>query len=67
MRRLIILTLTDDERAALEKGFRHGASHASRTHCRMILLKADRLPSSQIALRAECFHGGKLGAAENNQ
>lgn len=49
MSRLIILTLTDDERVALEKGFRHGTSHAFRTRCRMILLKADRLPSSQIA------------------
>ena len=49
MSRLIIVTLTDAERAALEKCFRHGASHAFRTRCRMILLKANRLPSSQIA------------------
>ena len=49
MSRLIIITLTNDERAALEKGFRHGPSHAFRTRCRMILLKADRLPSRQIA------------------
>ncbi len=48
MSRLIIVTLTDEERTALEKGFRHGKSHAFRTRCRMILLKADRLPSSQI-------------------
>lgn len=54
MSRLIILTLTDDERAALEKGFRHGDSHAFRTRCRIILLKAGRLPSSQIAPLVDC-------------
>ena len=54
MSRLIILTLTDEERAALEKGARHGTSHAFRTRCRMILLKADRLPSAQVAERVGC-------------
>lgn len=54
MSRLIILTLTDDERAALEKGYRHGTSHAFRTRCRIILLKADRLPSSRIAPQVDC-------------
>lgn len=54
MSRLIILTLTDEERAALEKGSRHGTSHAFRTRCRMILLKAERLPSSQIAPQVGC-------------
>ena len=54
MSRLIILTLTDEERAALEKGSRHGTSHAFRTRCRMILLKADRLPSAQVAERVGC-------------
>ncbi len=54
MSRLIILTLTDEERTALEKGFRHGRSHAFRTRCRMILLKADRLPSRQIAPQVGC-------------
>ncbi len=54
MSRLIIVTLTDDQRAALEKGFRHGQSHAFRTRCRMVLLKADRLPSRQIAPQVGC-------------
>ena len=54
MSRLIILTLTDDERTALENGFRHGTSHAFRTRCRMILFKADRLPSSEIAPQVDC-------------
>ena len=49
MSRLTILDLTDDERAALEKGHRHGNSHAFRIRCHMILLKAERLPSTQIA------------------
>ena len=54
MSRLIILTLTDEERIALEKGSRHGTSHAFRTRCQMILLKADRLPSAQVAERVGC-------------
>ena len=54
MSRLIIITLTDEERAALEKGVRHGTRHAFRTRCRMILLKADRLPSCQIAPQVGC-------------
>lgn len=51
MSRLIILNLTGEERAALEKGHRHGKSHAFRTRCHMILLKADRLTSAQVAER----------------
>ncbi len=54
MSRLIILTLTDGERSALEKGARHGPSHAFRTRCQMILLKAERLPSVQVAQRVGC-------------
>ena len=54
MSRLIILTLTDEERIALEKGSRHGTSHAFRTRCQMILLKAERLPSAQVAQRLGC-------------
>ena len=44
----------DEERAALEQGSRHGPSHAFRTRCRMILLKADRLPSAQVAEQIGC-------------
>jgi transposase len=51
MSRLILLNLTDDQRAALEKGYRHGKSHAFRTRCHMILLKAERLTSAQVAER----------------
>ncbi len=51
MSRLIILNLTDDQRAAPEKGYRHGKSHAFRTRCHMILLKADRLTSAHVAER----------------
>jgi len=54
MSRLIILTLTDEQRASLEKGARHGTSHAFRTRCQIILLKADRLPSAQVAERIGC-------------
>ena len=52
--RLIILTLTDEEKSALERGTRHGTSHAFRTRCQMILLKADRLPSAQVAEQIGC-------------
>jgi transposase len=54
MSRLIVLTLTDVERAALERGSRHGTSHAFRTRCQMVLLKAERLPSAQVAERVGC-------------
>lgn len=54
MSRLIILTLSDAERIALEKGSRYGTSHAFRTRCQMILLKADRLPSAQVAEQVGC-------------
>lgn len=54
MSRLIILTLTNEERSALEKGARHGTSHAFRTRCQMLLLKADRLPSAQVAEQIGC-------------
>lgn len=54
MSRLIILTLTEEERSALERGSRHGTSHSFRTRCQMILLKADRLPSAQVAERVGC-------------
>lgn len=50
----MILTLTDEQRSALEQGVRHGTSHDFRTRCRMILLKADRLPSQQIANQLDC-------------
>jgi transposase len=54
MSRLITLTLTDEERAELEKGYRHGKSHAFRTRCHVILIKAERLPSRQVAERVGC-------------
>jgi transposase len=54
MSRLITLTLTAEERATLEKGYRHGKSHAFRTRCHLILIKAERLPSIQVAERVGC-------------
>jgi transposase len=54
MSRLIILTLTDQQRTALEKGARYGPSHAFRTRCQIILRKADRLPSAQVAAQLGC-------------
>lgn len=38
-----------EQRAALEKGYRTGASHAFRTRCQMVLLKSERRSSVEVA------------------
>jgi transposase len=54
MSRLTKLELTDGQRAALEHGYHSDDSHAFRTRCLMILLKAKKLPSWQIAEQVGC-------------
>lgn len=54
MTRLIRLTLTDEQRTALELGYRHGRTHSFRQRCQMILLKSKGLPSHQIADHLGC-------------
>ena len=54
MTRLIHLTLTNEQRAALEHGYRHGKTHRYRMRCQMILLKSKGLPSHQIADQLGC-------------
>ena len=49
MPRITIIELSAAARAALEQGHRHGASHALRRRCEMILLKSEGLTSSQVA------------------
>lgn len=53
------VTLTNDERAALEKAWRQGKSHEFRQRCRMILLKSQlvdgkHLRSQEVAQQVGC-------------
>ena len=54
MARIKAIDLTEDERAALEKGWKHGPSHAFRQRCQMILLKAQWLTSQEVARQVGC-------------
>lgn len=54
MAKIKAIELTEEERAALETGWRHGASHAFRQRCQMILLKSQRLPSNEVARQVGC-------------
>lgn len=53
MSRLTKIDLTDQQCAALKKGYKFGKSHGFRQRCQMILLKAQRKTSKEI--------GGQLG------
>ena len=49
MGKIKTVELTRAQRAALEKGYRTGASHAFRTRCQMIPLKSEQRASAEIA------------------
>src|SRR5215208_3022037 len=49
MGKIKTVELTKAQRAALEKGYRAGSSHAFRTRCQMILLKSERRTAAGIA------------------
>ncbi|MBA3786995.1 MAG: helix-turn-helix domain-containing protein [Acidobacteria bacterium] len=49
MGRTIKIQLSDEQRAALEKTYRRGASHSLRIRCQMILLKSEGRKSQEIA------------------
>ena len=49
MGRTITIELTDEQRAALEQGYRHGARHVFRHRCHMVLLKADQRTLADVA------------------
>jgi transposase len=49
MGRTIHIDLTTDQRAELEEGYRHGATHVFRQRCHMVLLKADKRTSADVA------------------
>jgi transposase len=56
MGKIKTVALSRAQRAALEKGYRTGSSHAFRTRCQMILLKSERRTAIEIA--------GLLGCCE---
>jgi len=43
------ISLTAEQRAGLEKGYRTGKSHCFRLRCQMILLKSEKRTSSEVA------------------
>lgn len=49
MGKLKTIELSATQRAALEQGYREGASHAFRLRCQMILLKSTARTSAEIA------------------
>jgi transposase len=50
MGRTIKITLSDEQRAELEDGYRTGENHVFRIRCQMILLKAENRKSKEVAL-----------------
>lgn len=56
MGKIKTVELTRAQRAALEKGYRTGSSHAFRMRCQMILLKSEQRTAAEIA--------GLLGCCE---
>ena len=43
-----IIELTEQQRAALENGYRNGKSHAFRSRCQMVLLKSEQRTAAEI-------------------
>ncbi len=57
MGRTIHIELTEEQRAALEHGYRTGATHVFRQRCHMVLLKADNRRSVDVAdIVGVCAH-----------
>lgn len=54
MGRFLKITLDEQQRAALEQGYRNGKSHAFRQHCQIVLLKAQGRKSREIAALLGC-------------
>jgi transposase len=49
MGRIKRVELDEEQRAALEAGYRNGPSHAYRRRCQMLLLKSQGRPSHEVA------------------
>lgn len=54
MSRLTKVDLTAEQRAALEAGYKNGQTHGLRQRCHMILLKAQKKPSREVAQQLGC-------------
>jgi transposase len=54
MGRILTLTLSDAERAALEKGAKYGSTPTFRTRCQAILLKSQAHSSVEVAQELNC-------------
>jgi len=54
MSRRTKIELTAEQRAALEKGAKHGTTHGFRQRCQMIVLKAQNQTSKQIGAQLGC-------------
>jgi|SRR5215213_3390188 len=54
MGRFLKIALNDQQRAALQEGYRKGKSHAFRQHCHIVLLKAQGRKSQEIADLLDC-------------
>jgi hypothetical protein len=54
MAKIKAIELTEDQRTALEKGWKHGLFHAFRQRCQMILLKSQWLTSQEVARQVGC-------------
>ncbi|MFL6284906.1 MAG: transposase, partial [Pyrinomonadaceae bacterium] len=54
MGKIKTVELSRVQRAALEKGYHTGSSHAFRVRCQMILLKSERRTAAEIAELLDC-------------
>ena len=49
MPRIRQIVLTDEDREALEQGYKYGESHAFRKRCHLVLLKTEKRKSKEVA------------------
>lgn len=54
MPRIRQIELSDEERAALEQGYKFGKSHAFRKRCHLVLLKSEKRKSKEVAAIVDC-------------
>lgn len=54
MAKIKTITLSDDERTALDYAWRHGKTHDYRQRCQMVLQKAQGLRSKDVAAQLGC-------------
>lgn len=54
MARIKAIELSEDERVALEQGYREGETHSYRQRCQMLLLKSERRTSAEVARILGC-------------